>query len=624
MALDVQGTLVRVYEGASLRISTAEATYATGVAGIRIVSPNQFFDNIEVFVDEGLITTPAPTSAPMSTAAPTTPAPTSAPVEGISGLGYSVVAFPSGSSAMGTLTPDGVVHLKAGSTATDILTDGCWDPDGNVYFAYKVGAAVRIARYDGRDALASADWDVALVTMQSTDGRAMLDWHGGSLWVWVHNVSTESNQPQIYEVNQDTGAVVGGVPWSGPSRTPSAAVDQAAPGGSDFGYYPAIRVSDNRIWLLGMATDRTGVYLEVINKGSKAQVSNITLQSEAGPDELWARGLDVDPINEYCFVHWGHYNDGSGDDEVNRASYEMDGSVRWSSTSPILNWTFMGGVAYDVNNDQLYVGGGTNNFNNTDESISVVNPATGARTSGSVAPNAGATALNVGMYAPDDGILLSNGGTIFRYTTALTNPEEWSLVLAATSRVMRTDYLYSSAVVSGGPTTPAPASTPVPVTTEVPTTLPEPSFPVLTTPGVLTTAIGSTTGPPVTVGPTTPAPTSSPGTTEAPTVDGTCIQTSISYVDSQDQLVVRAWLENDERKVRDEDLAVTECELELLDERGVSIAFGGVVDGLGTQYVRFVVPNARLYANHLYMLEATLVVDGGPTVGPSAEPFPVI
>ena len=634
--IEAIGSTINVSDGVSLRATAVDATYTTGRAGIQIVLGGVSFDNIEVFVDEALITTPPPTTPPPSTAplptgGPTTPPPTSNPLDFIQGLGYTAVAFPSGTAAAGTLHPDGTVWLKAYTTATDILTDACWDTDGNVYFAYKVGAAVRIGKWDGRDNLqVVATWDVALATMDSANGRAMLDWRDGILWVWVHNVSTLSNLPQIYQLDDVDGSVIGGAPWASPSRSPSAAVEAANPGGANFGYYPAIRVSDSRVFLLGMDNAKEHVYLEIRNRSTAAQILNDTLQTEASPDETYPRGLTLDHVNEYCFVTWADFNDVASSDEPNRASYDRDGTLRWTNSTHPAGYDFVGGVAYDENNDQLYFGGGVDSFGQTNESVTVASAATGARTSGSVVPNTGAVVLNVGMYAPDDGVIISNGGTIFRYTTALTNPEEWKTILAATSRVMRTDYLFAALTGTGAPTTPPPTTiaptagptTPGPTTVE-PTTSPELTFPPVTPTTPITTFPPVTTPAPSTLPPSTAPPTSFPGTTEPPTLDGDIAAASIAYVPVMDQLVVRAWVKNTEDKVRDEDLVLTECLFELVDELGNTNVFVGVADELGTQYARFVIPQARLFQTHVSVANLTLQVSGGPLVGPSPIMLPV-
>lgn len=206
-------------------------------------------------------------------------------------------------------------------------------------------------------------------------------------------------------------------------------------------------------------------------------------------------------------------------------------------------------------------------------------------------------------------------------------------------------FVDSSFITTPGPTTPAPTTiptttgpptsppptTPAPTTvaptagptTPEPTTAPELTFPPDVTTVPPTTEPPPTTSPPTTLPPTTPAPTSYPGTTEPPTLDGDIVAASISYVPVMDQLVVRAWVKNDDWKVRDEDLDVGECVFELVDEQGSRFACRGLADELGAQYARFVIPQARLFTNHVYVAEVTLVVDGGPTIGPSPIMLPV-
>jgi len=378
---------------------------------------------------------------------------------------------------------------------------------------------------------------------------------------------------------------------------------------------------------------KENVYLEIINKVSKAQVLNDTLQSVSSPAEVYPRGITVDPINEYVFVTWADYDDLGATDEPNRASYDRSGTQRWINQAHPTGYDHVGGVAYDIQNDQLFMGGGSDAFGETNESITKVSASTGNRVSGSTEPSNGAVVLSVQMCAVDDGVFFVDNGasTLFRYPSSLSGPATWSLALASGTRVVRSDYVYGEASpATSAPTTPAPTSPPpttVPPTagptTPVPSTAPELTFPDPLTTLPPTTVVLPTTAVPTTAVPTTPSPTSFPGTTEPPTTDGEVVDASISYVPVMDQLVVRAWLKNSEEKLRDEDLDVSECVFELVDELGNRFAFRGVVDELGAQYARFVIPQARLFSNHVYVAEVTLVVDGGPTVGPSPIMLPV-
>lgn len=594
----------------------------------------------------------------MTTLAPTTPVPTTltpttvVPVVGLFGAGYVAVAFPSGSSAGGVLDPDGVVGLKVLSTATEVVTDACWDSSGFVYFAYKQGANVRLGKWDGQDALATAEWDVPIASMDSTDGRAMITWHEGWIYIWVHNVNTESNLPQIYRVWDETGGIEGGGPWHAPDRTPSAAVEAANPGGANFGYYPGIRVTDSRVFLLGMDAAVENVYLEIVNLATKAQVADITLQAEASPDETYPRGIDVDPVNEHVFVTWADFNDVASRDEPNRASYDLDGSLRWSNTSYVSGYDFIGGVAYDIGNDQLYIAGGTDGFGVSNESITKASSSTGARISGSEEPNPGAVGLNIQMNALDYGVFVSNGGTIFRYQSSIADPEEWSTVLASTSRVMVSDYVFSSfsgstqqsttpvptslAPTTTAPTTPAPttvAPTAAPTTqgpttiaptggptTASPTTLPEPTFPPVATEPATTLA---PTAVPTTLGPTTLAPSTLTPTTELDNLVGDLISCSITHEASLDRMEILAWAHDAGLNLRDEPLDLDACILDLVDEAGARVRVTAVAAAEGDQYARFVITQARLYSEHLYVLEITLVIDGGATLGPAPKGLPV-
>jgi hypothetical protein len=649
LSLDIQGTLIRVYEGGSQRISTTDATYATGVAGIRITASNEFFDNIEILVDSGLITTippttipptPAPTSfVPTSFVSTTLPA-TSAPVFGVVGDGQVIVPEPVLDFMAGVFYrfasgPTELLGIQGwyGDTATDVLTGGAWDPDSYVYYAYKQGANVRVVKIHSTEILAAEEWDVALATMNSSNGRAAIHWYDGVIYVWVHDDTSATNTPTIYRLDPSDGSIVtedASTYWITTSRSPSAAVDAANPGGANNGNWPGIRITASRIFLLGGADNLSAAYLEIRNLQTGTQVSNITLQSKSSPDEVYPRGITVDPVAEEVFVTWADFNDTQSRDEANRRGYDKDGSQLWSHTTYVSGYTHVGQIFYDIGNDRLLLGGGLDAFGVVDESITVVNPATGSRSSGVSTPGTAQTVLGVAWDPTRDEVMISTLGTgILVYESDLTTGVDTNAAQASPRRVFEPFYLYAEIDVTSfaptsfpGTTLPGP-TTLTPETTLPPTTLPEPSFPIPPTTLLLTTGIGSTTSPPITGAPTTAPPTSVMGTTEPPTTDGTDIRTSISYVDVQDQMVVRAWVENDERKVRDEALSLAECELVLVDEAGVGLAFHGVADALGSQYVRFVIPNVRLYASHLYMLETTLVVDGGPTLGPSAEPLPV-
>lgn len=638
LALDIQGTLIRVYEGGVQRISTTDATYATGVAGIRIVASDEFFDNIEILVDSDLITTPAPTTLPGPTSfSPTTVPPTSTPVFGLFGDGQVILPEPELAFMAGVFYRFGASSLGIqgmyGDTATDVLTGGAWDPDAYVYYAYKVGAGVRVVKIHSTELLEADEWDISLATMNSTDGRTLIRWYDGVLYVWVHDDTSASNAPTIYRLDPSDGSIVAedsSTYWITTSRSPSAAVDGANPGGANNGNWPGIQITASRIFLLGGSDDLSAAYLEIRNLQTGSQVVNITLQSKSSPDEVYPRGITVDPIAEEVFVTWADFNDIQSRDEANRRGYDKDGSQLWSFTTHAAGYIVVGQIFYDIGNDRLLLGGGVDAFGVIDESITVVSPATGLRLSGVDTPGTAQSVLGIAWDPTRDEVMFSTIGTgIAVYESDLTTSVAFKIAAASPRRVFEPFYLYSLIEGTTGPPTSfpgttLPGTTVPPETTLPPTTLPEPSFPIPPTTLLLTTGIGSTTSPPITGAPTTAPPTSVMGSTEPPTTDGTDIRISISYVDVQDQMVVRAWVENDERKVRDEALSLADCELVLVDEAGVNLAFHGVADALGSQYVRFVIPNARLYASHLYMLETTLVVDGGPTLGPSAEPLPVI
>lgn len=167
------------------------------------------------------------------------------------------------------------------------------------------------------------------------------------------------------------------------------------------------------------------------------------------------------------------------------------------------------------------------------------------------------------------------------------------------------------------PTTAAPttaAPTTVSPTTTAPTTPPEPTFPPTT---LAPTTAAPTTVAPTTPAPTTPAPTTIAPTTVAPLLTGDLIRADVAYVSEQDQLVVRAWVTNEFGRTRDVDLDPALCTLELIDELGVVRLVGAVADPMDST-VRFVVPAARLYSEHLYLLRITL-----DDAGPRLIPMPV-
>lgn len=173
----------------------------------------------------------------------------------------------------------------------------------------------------------------------------------------------------------------------------------------------------------------------------------------------------------------------------------------------------------------------------------------------------------------------------------------------------------TAAPETSGPTTNAPS-------TIAPTTAPELTFPESPTTEFSTTLAPTSVAGTTAVG-TTPAPTSYPGTTEPPTLDGDLVVVGLSYVQVMDQLVARAWLKNGEGKLRDEFLDLPECKLVLVNESGDRLEFRGLMDGLGLRFVRFVIPQARLYRQHAYLIELTLEVSGGPIIGPKVFPMPV-
>lgn len=165
---------------------------------------------------------------------------------------------------------------------------------------------------------------------------------------------------------------------------------------------------------------------------------------------------------------------------------------------------------------------------------------------------------------------------------------------------------------TAAPTTPGPTT--APPTTIAPTTPSEPTFPPATIPP---TTLPPTTPAPTTAAPTTAGPTTIAPTTQAPLLTGDFIRADVAYVSEQDQLVVRAWVTNADGRTRDVALDPVACMLEVIDELGVIRVVDAVADPMDST-VRFVMPAARLYAEHLYLLRITL--DG---VGPRLIAMPV-
>lgn len=193
-------------------------------------------------------------------------------------------------------------------------------------------------------------------------------------------------------------------------------------------------------------------------------------------------------------------------------------------------------------------------------------------------------------------------------------------------------YVDSLSITTAPPTTAAPstlAPTTAPPTTPGPTTLapttsPEPTFPP-TTPAPTTPSPTSPYQPtlaPTTPPPTTIAPSTAPPFTPGPVSSGVAVDMVLSYVRSEDQLVIRAWLENSVRRPRTSALDVALCELTIWSEHGKHIKVLGSDDPYGANVVRFIVPQARLWSQHLYLAEVTLVIDGD-AVGHRLLPVPV-
>ena len=149
-------------------------------------------------------------------------------------------------------------------------------------------------------------------------------------------------------------------------------------------------------------------------------------------------------------------------------------------------------------------------------------------------------------------------------------------------------------------------------TTVVPSTLPEPTFPPVPTTEVPTTLAPTTV---LTLVPTTGGPTSFVPTTPFPLTAGERISCGVVYEHSMDRLEVRAWAEDESGDLRDQALTLSGCFLTLVDEVGKRLTVHGIADPLGVQYVRFVIPQVRLWAHHLYLMEITLDVNG-EVIGP--------
>jgi len=187
-------------------------------------------------------------------------------------------------------------------------------------------------------------------------------------------------------------------------------------------------------------------------------------------------------------------------------------------------------------------------------------------------------------------------------------------------------------IVDGGTTT-------VPPTTVLgPTTLPPTTIPTGTTVPPTTilspeltfapTTIPPTTAPPTTAPPTVPPTTIAPVTTVPPTtipvIDGERIRTSFCYVEVEDRLIVNAWLVNLDEVTNTEPLDPDQCTLDLIDEFGTTISFTAGPSLSDPREVRFVIPQVRLYAEHLYLVQISLFVIGDPPAkGPAVFSLPV-
>lgn len=169
---------------------------------------------------------------------------------------------------------------------------------------------------------------------------------------------------------------------------------------------------------------------------------------------------------------------------------------------------------------------------------------------------------------------------------------------------------------TGPPTTPAPTTEPP--ATPTPTTLPEPTFPPTTTP----TTAPTTTEPPLTNPETDPPATTVPPVTPPPLEDGGRIVAGFSYVESEDLLVVRSWLTNEDGRKRDSGIVPATCRLDLVDEKGRVLGVAAYADA-DVRVARFVFPHARLLSGHLYLARIVLDVDGGGLHGPAVFGLPV-
>jgi hypothetical protein len=183
-------------------------------------------------------------------------------------------------------------------------------------------------------------------------------------------------------------------------------------------------------------------------------------------------------------------------------------------------------------------------------------------------------------------------------------------------------YVEETTITTAAPTTPAPtttapttsAPTTVAPTTPVPTTpaptSPEPTFPP-TTPAPTTQAPTSPYQPtlaPTTPAPTTPAPSTQPAITIPPITEGTEIDVDVSYLESEDMLVVRSWIENVDGRPRSDALEIEACRLTLWSEHAKHLVVEAVVDEFGPYIARFAIPQARLWSQHLYLVEVSLIV----------------
>lgn len=186
--------------------------------------------------------------------------------------------------------------------------------------------------------------------------------------------------------------------------------------------------------------------------------------------------------------------------------------------------------------------------------------------------------------------------------------------------------------ITGMPTTSAP-TTPAPTTlhptTPAPSTPPEPTFPP-TTPAPTTsvpTTLVVTTPVPTTPAPTTPAPSTTAPLTPGPITDGTAVNMSLSYVENEDLIIVRAWAEDANGKPRTQPFTeLSSSTLTIWGEFEKHLQVSARTDPLGSNLVRFAIPQARLFAQHLYLLEIQLLADdGGPgvVIGPRLFSMPV-